>query len=407
MNHISFRLLFVCIFLPPILYIFSIQLLEQYLQNMREKTFQNIIIQDYEAIYNGKHRIEEEINTNIARYFEKDTLRKFGVITRIMVTTKQGKLLYPYSYEERDLFFNKEGAFDNERNELFNYVKTAERNFQILNDDLTLSVDVRLKHNSWLANSILIVYLFVSILILYWHYKRRYNEFEAIRENEQRRIDLLSQQLRESEISLDELSKKEEDYIRKIQNLKNDKEGLESDIALLEGEIEIQKKKSSEIDEFLDEMERLEEEASTHRALKEEKEREIAQLREEIDQLRRLEKHGAKRRKKDTDSAFKRFSVLYKNVLFLRKAIEGYLFLTQDFQLKAEEIIQRLDADDPSVDVKRKLFTKKGKLPIFEVIFSYSGRIYFKKRDDTKIEILAIGTKNTQDHDIKIIEGIS
>jgi len=407
MNYISFRLLFICIFLPPILYIFSIQILEQYLQNTRARDFHNIIIQDYEAVYNGKHRIEEEINTNIARYFEKDTLRKFGVITKIMVSTKQGKLLYPYSYEEGDLFFSKEGTFDNESNELFNYVKTAERNFQILNDGLTLSVDVRLKHNSWLTNSIMIVYLFSSILILYWYYKRRYNELAAIRENEQRRIDLLSQQLRESEISLDELSKKEEDYVSKIQNLKNDKEDLESDIAQLEDEIEIQKKKSSEIDGFLDEMEKLEEEASTHRALKEEKEREIAQLREEIDQLRRLEKHGAKRRKKDTESATKRFTVLYKNVLFHRKAIEGYLFLTQDFQLKAEEIIQRLDADDPSVDVKRKLFTKKGKLPILEVIFSYSGRIYFKKRDDTKIEIVAIGTKNTQDHDIKFIEGIS
>lgn len=407
MNYISFRIIFICIFLPPIMYIFSVQVLEGYLQSKRGKDLKNIIIQDYEALYDGRYGIKEEINNNIDRFLENDTLRSLGVITKIVVTTKKGELLYPYYYEEGGIYFNKQRGFDSDSSESFNYIKIAERNFQILNDGLTLSVDVKVKHNSWLTNSILILYLFSSILLLYWHYKKRVREWVATRENEKKRIDLLSKRLDESEKIMEELSAKEKEYISKVEKLKHDKDDLESDVVQLMDEVEIQKKKSLEIDEILDEMEKLEEHASKNIALKEEKEREITQLREEINQLRMIEERGAKKRKKDIDSVEKRFNVIYKNLIFHKKALEGYIHLTQDFQLKAEEIIHRLNQDDSLVNIKRKFFSKKGKLNIFEVIFSYSGRIYFKKRGDKKIEIITIGTKNTQEQDIKFIESMS
>lgn len=405
MNYISFRVLFICIFFPPIMYIFSIQTLEEYLQNRRTKHLQNVVIQDYEALYDGRYSIKEEISTNIERYLGKDTLRSLGVITKILVSTKKGEILYPYYHEDGDIDFDKQ--FDSDIGESFNYIKIAEKNYQVLNGGLTLSVDVKLKHNTWLTNTILILYLFSSILVLYWYYKKRVKDWVVTRENEQKRLDSLSRELAENERSLEELSKKEKDHISKIQKLDSDKEELKSDIMQLEGEIEIQKKKSLEIDEILEEMERLEEQASKNMTLKEEKEREITQLREEINRWKTIEKQSAKKRKKDAQSVEKRFNVIYKNLVFHKKAIEGYLLLTQDLQLKAEEIIHRLNEDDSSVSIKRKLFTKKGKLNIFEVIFSYSGRLYFKKRDSKKMEIVAIGTKNTQEQDITFIENMS
>ena len=405
MNYISFRVLFICIFFPPIMYIFSIQTLEEYLQNRRTKHLQNVVIQDYEALYDGRYSIKEEISTNIERYLGKDTLRSLGVITKILVSTKKGEILYPYYHEDGDIDFDKQ--FDSDIGESFNYIKIAEKNYQVLNGGLTLSVDVKLKHNTWLTNTILILYLFSSILVLYWYYKKRVKDWVVTRENEQKRLDSLSRELAENERSLEELSKKEKDHISKIQKLDSDKEELKSDIMQLEGEIEIQKKKSLEIDEILEEMERLEEQASKGMTLKEEKEREITQLREEINRWKTIEKQSAKKRKKDVQSVEKRFNVIYKNLVFHKKAIEGHLLLTQDLQLKAEEIIHRLNEDDSSVSIKRKLFTKKGKLNIFEVIFSYSGRLYFKKRDSKKMEIVAIGTKNTQEQDITFIENMS
>ena len=405
MNYISFRVLFICIFFPPIMYIFSIQTLEEYLQNRRTKHLQNVVIQDYEALYDGRYSIKEEISTNIERYLGKDTLRSLGVITKILVSTKKGEILYPYYHEDGDIDFDKQ--FDSDIGESFNYIKIAEKNYQVLNGGLTLSVDVKLKHNTWLTNTILILYLFSSILVLYWYYKKRVKDWVVTRENEQKRLDSLSMELAENERSLEELSKKEKGHISKIQKLDSDKEELKSDIMQLEGEIEIQKKKSLEIDEILEEMERLEEQASKGMTLKEEKEREITQLREEINRWKTIEKQSAKKRKKDVQSVEKRFNVIYKNLVFHKKAIEGHLLLTQDLQLKAEEIIHRLNEDDSLVSIKRKLFTKKGKLNIFEVIFSYSGRLYFKKRDSKKMEIVAIGTKNTQEQDITFIENMS
>jgi len=407
MNYISFRIIFICIFLPPILYIFSVQVLEGYLQNSREKDVKNVIIQDYEALYDGRYSIKEEVHNNIDHFLKNDTLQTLGVMTKIVVTSKKGELLYPYYWEEGDIYFNKQREFGGDTSESLNYIKIAEKNFKILNDGLTVSVDVKVKHNSWLTNSILIFYLFSAIFLLYWHYKKRVREWIAARENEKNRMDSLSRKLDESEKTMEELSKKEKDYITKVEKFKHDKDNLESEVVQLMDEVEIQKKKSLEIDEILDEMERLEEDSKRNMALKQEKEREIIQLREEISQLKMIEEQGAKKRKKDIDSVEKRFTVIYKNLIFNKKALEGYIHLTQDFQLKAEEIIHRLNQDDSLVNIKRKFFSKKGKLHIFEVNFSYSGRIYFKKRDDKKIEIITIGTKNTQEQDITFIEGMS
>jgi len=407
MTYFSFRVLFICIFIPPVLYVFSVQGLEQYLQNKRAKQVQSIIIQDFEAVYSGRYSITEEINTNLERYAREDKLRSLGVITKIVVSTKNGKLLYPQYYEEKDIDFDNKTEFDTGSTELFNYIRIAQENFRILNEGLIVSVDVEVRHNSWLTNSILILYIFSSILILYGYYKKRAREWMVKTEHEQNRIEAISANLTESEKSLQELSQKEQDYISKIQSLTTDREKLKSDIALLMDEVELQNKKSLEIDEILDEMERLEEQASKNIALREDKEHEIIQLKEEIDQLEMTGKQGAKKRKKDMNSIKKRFSVIYKNLNFHDRAIEGYSLLPQDFQLKAEETIHRLNEDDSLVTVKRKVFSKKGKLNIFEAIFSYSGRIYFRKKDNNKMEIVAIGTKNTQEQDIAFMEGIA
>jgi len=92
MTYFSFRVLFICIFFPPVLYIFSVQGLEQYLQNKKAKQVQSIVIQDFEAVYSGRYSITEEISTNLERYAREDKLRSLGVITKIVVSTKKRKL---------------------------------------------------------------------------------------------------------------------------------------------------------------------------------------------------------------------------------------------------------------------------------------------------------------------------
>ncbi len=54
--------------------------------------------------------------------------------------------------------------------------------------------------------------------------------------------------------------------------------------------------------------------------------------------------------------------------------------------------------------IKRKVFGRKGHETVFEVLFAYSGRLYFRKTAQNRIEVLTIGTKNTQGKDLKFLE---
>ena len=52
------------------------------------------------------------------------------------------------------------------------------------------------------------------------------------------------------------------------------------------------------------------------------------------------------------------------------------------------------------------MFGKGGKMPILEGEFSYSGRIYFQKTSSDGTKVLAIGTKNSQEKDLKYLESV-
>ena len=140
--------------------------------------------------------------------------------------------------------------------------------------------------------------------------------------------------------------------------------------------------------------------SGVQRELKENLESQILQMQGDLSRLQaKLVK--PKHRNKASEVAERRFRVLYKNLLFTDRAIEGFTALTEEYQLKAEEVIHRLNQDESLVSVRRKVFGKGGKLDVLEADFSYSGRLYFQKdSQSTKTRILAIGTKNSQEKDI-------
>jgi len=103
----------------------------------------------------------------------------------------------------------------------------------------------------------------------------------------------------------------------------------------------------------------------------------------------------------------KRFSILYKNVQFHEKAVQGFQELQEDMQLKAEETILALNEDCSKVPVKRKVFSGKGALGVVESEFAYRGRMYWRRGVNGKAEILAMGTKSTQKRDLAHLETLS
>ena len=347
------------------------------------------MIQNYKALYEGRYTLKEEINHNIGKYLSQSFKYRLGVRISIMVKARDDRILYPTQFK-RDL---EDSGLERDFSELglgsLNFVKVAEENYRILNEGLGLSVKVEIRHNSWLSNSILVFYIFLSVLILQRVIKRRLRESESWETAQKTLIERLSQQLTQAESRLKEVGAKEQDYVKRIGGLKSEKKGLTKDI-----------------DGLLEEMEILEAGLEDQRARKEEVKSEVLQLRGDMDRLKEKLRRPRKKQK-EVDSTSKRFKVLYKNLTFTDRAIEGMLSLTDEFQLKAEEVIHKLNEDDSQVTVKRKIFGKGGKIDILEVDFSYSGRIYFQRDSQpTAKKILAIGTKNTQEKDLAFIRSI-
>ena len=388
MRRFSFRLLFICVFMPPICYILTLQMLEGYFQKRETSKLSQLLIKNHEALYEGRYTIKEEINRNIGQYLSQSLKYSLGVRTDILVKTTDDLILYPVQLRKGFKDSRTGDSLSGSPPESLNYVEVAAENYRILNKGLALSVDVQIKHNGWLSNSILVFYVFLSVLILQRFIKKGIREAEREETDQKNLIQRLSGQLKQAESKLKEVGTKEEDFIKKIAELKKDKRDL-----------------SKDVDGLLKETEELEAGLRDQRSLKEETEFEVLQLREELDQFKgRLQK--PKKKKKKNEATSKRFKVLYKNLVFTERAIEGFLSLNDEFQLKAEEIVHKLNEGEDQVPIKRKVFGKGGKMNILEVDFSYSGRIYFQKDNQPKTRILAIGTKNTQEKDLAFIESV-
>ncbi|MBW1922177.1 MAG: hypothetical protein JRF59_04350 [Deltaproteobacteria bacterium] len=383
MNRFPYRILFLCIFLPPLCYILTIQGLESYWQRRESERLNRIIVQDQEALYEGRYSLVEEINRNIGKYLSESLKYRLGVRARILVKTGDNRILYPVAELEPGTAGTEDDPLD-----AAHYMAVATENYRLLNEGLVVSLNLKVAHNSWISNSILLVYLLAAALVLRAFVRRGMRRVEALEADRRAVIERLSGQLDQTRGALKEIEAKQNGYLRRIEHLSKDKEGL-----------------SKDVDALLEEMEELETGLQSQKDLKEELEQEALRLREELDRLRAKTRHPRKRQKQAAAAA-KRFRVLYKNLTFTERALTGFSGLTGEFQLKAEEVIQHLDRDDSLVSVRRKVFGKGGKMNVLEVDFSYSGRLYYQKDTRGRITVLAIGTKNTQEQDLAYLESI-
>jgi len=380
MKIIPYKILILCLVLPPVCYVLTIQSLESYLQRRENATLKEILIEHPEALYEGRYTVREEINRNISKYLNRSIKSKIGVRSNILVKTSDGRILYPPVYgtgvkEPKD-----------QAPKGLNYVEVGAENYRILNEGFSTEVAVKIRYNSWLSSGLLIFYLGLSGLILRAVTKR------GVAANEQReyehRMEMarLGTQLSHSRKQLEEVVIKEKEYLSRIKGLRQDKQDLAKDV-----------------DGLLEEMGEQEEGLEEQRVQREALEKELEELKEK---LQRLTEKGEKRKKKKGkyDNLAKRFRLLYKNLDLSDRAVAGFSELTEEFKLKAEEVIHQLNEDDSLISIKRKVFGKGGKMNVLEINFAYSGRLYFQKNTKGRIRVLAIGTKNTQSQDLAFVE---
>ena len=379
MKNTPYKILFLCVLLPPVCYILTVQSLEGYLKNREIATVDALLIQHPDALYEGRYPVREEINRNLSRYLKDSIKTKLGVETTILVKTKGGQILYPTVFGDQ-----QEDGDENTLKNL-NYVEVAADNYRILNAGLIVDVGLNIRYISWLSGGILIFYLLLAGMALQLVVRRSLAATQRIEEQQQERIERLTSQLTHTRGQLEEVIDKERTYLGKIGELNKEKQDL-----------------SKDVDGLLEEMEELESGLKHQRANREELENEVEDLRSELD---RLKQKGEKRGKKEraSESIARRLKLLYKNLEFSDRAITGFAGLTPEFQLKGEEVIHQLNENDELISIRRKVFWKGGKINVLEVDFAYSGRLYFQKNAQSRIHVLAIGTKNSQNQDLAYI----
>lgn len=380
MKYFSFKIVILCILLPPVVYIFSVQSLETHLKNRYASEIENIYTGDTHALFEGSISIRDSINKNINLYLQSKSLISLGVDVKVTVSTKRGTILFP-------------AFFENDATSLLHPdpIQIATENYNLMHEGLILNVDLKVGHNTLISNTILIFYIFVSLIILYYHYR------SGLIKAKQDDI--------EKEKEIDRLLKLKNIYTEKLKFLGQDRKKLTSEAKKIKNQMEDEKEKASRNeDEMIKEIVFLEKETETNLALQIKQQEEIDSLKEKIDQYTKSLQKESRQKTKNHPSIKKRFDTIYKNLSINVRAINGFIDLTDDMKIKVEEIIHQLNEDPKLVSIKRKVFGKKGHETVLEVIFAYKGRLYYRKTKDNKIEVLVIGTKNTQTKDLGFLE---
>ena len=384
MKFFPFKIMCICLLLPPLLYAGSLHLTKRYLNRTYQLKVENIFLGDTESLLDGSIRIQTAIAGNIELYLQNDFLvRHLGIDPDILVVAGNGTILYP-SYNSGEVDFND----DYNKNP----ITIARNNWEIINKGLRADVSIDLDHGTILANLILAFYLSAAMIVFLFFYRRGLRKAATYEEETGRHID--------------ELLKEEQEYRNIVDELKTEKTRLFKDIDDLNKKFSEDRKKARvNEEEMFNEIITLEEKLNSYIELKQDKEDEIQQLRFKVDELERR-KTGSARRKR-YDFMEKRFSILYKHMVMSRKAMTGLIELQDDQQIKAEEIIHQLNEDPEKVSVKRKVFSgKKSKHSVLEVNFAYNGRLYFRHTEDKKMEIVLIGTKKSQNKDMEYLHNL-
>lgn len=382
MKYFSIKILILCMLLPPVLYIISVLCLESHFKSRFTKEIGDIYTGDTQPLFDGSISLKNAINKNIRGYLQSKTLIAWGLKTTITVSTKGNTILYPI-------------IFEGEKESLLPPAPTqvATENYKLMNEGLVLNVDVILDHNSLLSNSMFVFYICLSVLALSFYYLSGIKKFRL--ENSEKSKEIVR------------LEKLEKNQTKKLKAIVRDKKNLTSEIKRVKKKFEDEKiKVKKNEDEMIKEIVSLEEKMNKNIALQNERQKEIDVLKDQIMLFENERKIENKQKEKVFNSVQKRFKALYKKLSINERAISGFIELPDDMKIKSEEIIHKLNEDPKFVHVKRKVFKKKGRGTVQEVIFSYNGRLYFRQTKNNRIEILTMGTKNTQARDLEWLDSI-
>jgi len=353
--------------------------LERYLNVKYSTEIEAIYVGDTEPLFEGAKSLKQAVNENIDGYLAEDFLVSGGINVGVTVVTRQGVLLYPATVLDEDT-----------AGHTGNPLEAAAENYALLSQGLNLRVAVNLNQNALPANLLLAALILAAALVLYFHYRAG--------------VRLAVDEAAEARKELDRLHAHGETYAAQLNSIVREREALTAKFTVTKEKLAVEKEKSERNEEdLIEEIVALEKNLDHNLSEQEQQQALIDDLKEKVADLE-LQRGAGGREKKTGLTLQKRFETLYKNVVFSKKAIGGYSRLPADLQLKSEELIHQLNEDAGKVKIKRKVFGKKNRETVFEVIFGYKGRLYFRRLKDNRVEVLSIGTKNTQRKDLEFLD---
>lgn len=380
MKYFPTKILILCILTPPILYILTVQAIEKNLKSRYTHEIEDIYIGDTQSLFEGSITIGDAISQNIDQYIKSKALLSLGVKSDITVTTNSNTIIYPNAFSPGD-----------DPDQTHNPMQIAKENYAVLNEGFVIAVDVKVALDQFLSYAILSLYMLVSILVFLFYYRR--GSLRADRE-----ADHIQEEIQG-------LLEKEQSHLERMEVLNDERDHLSSELRKIKQSFATEQKKASITeDEMFDEIVALEKKLEDNLNLQNEQQEETQALKEKILQYEKGILKSKKQAKKASDVTQKRFNTLYKNLIVHDRAVDGFVSLMPDLQLKAEEIILQLNDNPKLVPIKRKVFGKKNRETVFELLFSYKGRLYYRMRSDHKLEILSIGTKHTQSKDLTFLD---
>jgi predicted nucleic acid-binding Zn-ribbon protein len=382
MRFFSIKILFLCILLPPLLYLLTVFVLERQLQERYARGIEEACTGDPQLLLDGSLRLRDAVRDNVEAYLRSSAIVRHGVSMRVQVSTQGGTVIYPAPFEEAANVHT-----------LANPMRVAQDNFSLLSEGLVVQVEARLEHNRLLSNGILGVYVLAALLVLLWHYRTAGRHIR--REEAERRQEI------------ERLNRLEAENTARLSGLQREREGLLAEFDALKSVMQdVRQRAERNEDDLIGEIENLEKKLAENLDRQTIQQEEIQALKESLAAYEKEQRREDKVRLKAEEALRKRFATLYKNLAVNDRALEGLADLNEELRLKAEEVIHQLNAAPDLVPVKRKVFGKKNRETVLEVVFAYKGRLYFRKGQDRRVEVLAVGTKNTQERELEFLANL-
>jgi len=382
MRFFSIKILVLCILLPPLLYLLTVFVLEKQLQERYARGIEETCTGDPQPLLEGSVRLRDAVRDNVEVYLRSSAILRYGVSMKVLVSTRVGTVLYPAPFEDASDVHTLAGP-----------MRVAQENFNLLSEGLVVQVEARLEHNQLLSNGILAAYVLAALLMLVWHYRSAGRHIR--REEAERRQEI------------ERLNRLEAENTARLSGLQREREGLLAEFDALKSVMQdVRSRAERNEDDLIGEIEALEKKLADNLGLQTIQQEEIQSLKESLAGYEKGQRREDKARLKAEEALRKRFATLYKNLTVNDRAVEGLADLNEELRLKAEEVIHQLNANSDLVPIKRKVFGKKNRETVLEVVFAYKGRLYFRKGPDRRVEVLAVGTKNTQERELEFLANL-